>query len=480
MFKKRKKATVKKVKVKRIAVALEIHGDAVKLCYASFFDTGPVLRVFTRILTSRDEGSVADAIKDMFGTLHIYLKTVLLAIPKHLVMTRVLYLPSTNGDEIRNMVSIESAKHVPYTEGDRIVDYKILERLKNGYSNVLLAIAQASTVHRYLDIVKKAGLKTEKVALGAECLTAWYATMIEKRQEKGTTALVNIDSEYVDIVIIKGGTLKFTRAFACQPESAATDKSVVFEEIRKSLVAYSRQINEEIDKILVSGAKKHVSTLEPLLAETGIPLEVIPQTEGITIAECKETDLEERSFLELAGLLCKENAVKINLLPEPQRQEGEYLRLKKSLTKTGILIACIALILVAIAVEGIIDKMRFVNLLDRKLETMAPQVELAKRMRNDMKVIKSEIQKKPLAIDILSEIYKITPSGMTYNLVDYESSKNLILRGSAPSLDKVIKFITTLESSGYFKNVKLKYTTKRNTGSAQITDFEIVCQLVRL
>jgi len=62
-------------------------------------------------------------------------------------------------------------------------------------------------------------------------------------------------------------------------------------------------------------------------------------------------------------------------------------------------------------------------------------------------------------------------------MVDYESKKSLILRGSASSLSSIVGFISILEKSDYFESVKIKYTAKRKTSGKELTDFEIVCLL---
>ncbi len=53
--------------------------------------------------------------------------------------------------------------------------------------------------------------------------------------------------------------------------------------------------------------------------------------------------------------------------------------------------------------------------------------------------------------------------------------KSLVLKGNASSMNNVIGFVSLLENSPLFENVKVRYTTQRpNEGSTAI-DFEIFC-----
>ena len=104
---------------------------------------------------------------------------------------------------------------------------------------------------------------------------------------------------------------------------------------------------------------------------------------------------------------------------------------------------------------------------------MEPEVAAAKKMAKDIGIVRQVMARKPLAIDIISEIYGITPAGVSLNMIDFESGKSLTARGSAPTLSDVFKYVTLLENSPYFESVKVKYANKRASERGEIADFEI-------
>ncbi|MCK4463821.1 MAG: PilN domain-containing protein, partial [Candidatus Omnitrophica bacterium] len=301
-----------------------------------------------------------------------------------------------------------------------------------------------------------------------------------KEKPEYNIALINIDSEYIGIDIMEKEKLVFTRGFSYEGKDSYVGKNAV-DEIKKSIATCRKERKLNVDKIFISGAKNRIKVIEPILKEElGIPIDLIEQARNVELDKSIETDLAEASFIELIGLSLKNKDMKINLLPESMIEDNQLRFLKKSLMKTFALLISIILIFSGIIVKKIFDKSRYLLLLNSRIKAIEPKVIKTRRMRENIKIIKNVIRKKPLAIDIITEIYKITPQGITFNLLDYKSDKSLILRGDAPSLDSIIKFISILEKSQYFEDVKIKYTRKRSAAGTQLTDFEIICLLSKV
>ncbi|MFH1593489.1 MAG: pilus assembly protein PilM [Candidatus Omnitrophota bacterium] len=472
----------KKTKYKDIPVAVEIHSDFIKLVGLKYTKTGPVLQLVKKEFYSKENEDIFKEIAHLFKTHKFSTTKIYLNIPRHLVMERVLYLPATNDEEIREMVKLESARQMPYRDEDMIAGYMVIEKLKNGYSDILLAVVQESIVKRFINILEEANLCVEKIVLSSESLYGWYMFVTKDAKEAGeaNVALINIDTAFVDMDIIEKGKPAFTRSFA-YTQAGLCAGGQALEEIKRSIITYQRERKLEVGKIILSGATNRVKEIEPILnTELGLPVEVIEQERSVALDKSITADLAGSSFIELIGLSLRGKEMKINLFPESMIEDNKLQVLKKSLLQVLTLAVCLGLVLVGVASKNIFDKSKYLAEIRSKRKTIEPKVLEAKRMREDIKLIKSVVEKKPLAIDIIAEIYKVTPGGITFNLVDYESERLIILRGSAPSLDGVIKFIKILEASPYCENVKMKYTAKRAVGAKQLTDFEINAELSKV
>ena len=471
-----------KTQPEKSIIALEIYKRRVKLCEAAFYRRrNPVYRLLTAEIPE-ETADISAFLTDFFASHNIITRRVILNIPRLLVMARVFRLPSVNDEEIKSMVKMEAVKQMPYRDEELITGYRVVEKQKDGYSNLFLAICQAKTVNHLVNILRNAGLVPDKIALGSEALFVWNFHRREKsaRNVKGNVALISIDHDYVDMDIIEKGNLVFARAFSydyVQEDHHAR----IAEEIIKSVTIYQKDHFLKLESLIISGASLRVNASLPTIKEAlGIPIEVLDQTEGIELAENADNALQENSFVELIGLVQKKDEIRINLLPEKIRDNKELLVFKKAVTRTLTLFALVIILFLGIIAQKLFDKRALLNYFNAHILAIEGQVTHAKKMRGDLKMIKSLMQNKSLAIDILAEVYKITPGGITFNMMDYENKRGILLRGNATSLDGIIRFISILEGSDHFEEVKLKYTTKRRARGKEMTDFEIMCEMSKI
>ena len=82
-----------------------------------------------------------------------------------------------------------------------------------------------------------------------------------------------------------------------------------------------------------------------------------------------------------------------------------------------------------------------------------------------------------VSLDYLYQIHKLTPLEITLKMITLEADNKITLRGQALAMSDVFKFITTLENSGYFKDIQTKYTSKKRIADKDISEFEIICPM---
>lgn len=401
-------------------------------------------------------------------------------IPRHLATVRFLKLPSTDEEEIKNMIKIEAVKQVPYGDEEVISGCRIIEKFNDGYSNVLLAIIQGNVVKRFLDILK--GLKIESVeslSLSSEALFLWYLVAGKHIEEKNVL-LVDIDSDHIDIDVLEDNRLVFTRGVSHDKDLASTSETIV-DQIRISIAAYQKESDKTIDKIVISGVRDRVNECRDLvIKESKVPVEILDQMTNIPITANVVIEQKAASFVELLGLTLRPQDAKINLMPEELQAERRFKLLQGNAIKMLILTGFIIMVSSGLLIKKIYDKSIYVSNINLELKKISPQITKAKKMLKDINLVEEEIDKKPLAIDIIREVYKITPSNITFTMLNFETQKTLIIRGNASNLANIFKYISALEDSSYFENVKVKYANKRIMANKETADFEIECHISKI
>ena len=464
---------------RRNFISVEIGEDSIKIAEAVISKgRTEIVRLMKRPASLNDEGA-AEEIKKILESLNIPHRQARLNIPRHLITVRFLKLPSTDDDEIRKMVRIESLKHIPYADEDIVAGYRTVEKLDMGYSNVLIAVTQADTVRKEIELLKKAGLAIESVSLGSETLLLWYLA-VREGEEDSAVLVVNIETGHIDIDIIAGEKLVFTRGVLYGVAKPIAAEKII-EQVNISMAAYKKESDRSVDKVVLSGMPAMAKELKSLLAERlNISVEVIDQMKNVAVAAGASLEPEEASFIELLGLALKYEGTKINLLPETAQEERRLELVKKNIATTLIVSGLIVVMAFGVILKKLHDKQAYISYVDSELAKIEPQVREAKKMAKDIDIVTAKIAEKPLAIDLASEIFKITPSGITLTMMEYESYKTMTLRGTAPNLSDVFKYVTTLEASPYFENVKVKYANKRVSQASNVADFEMICPISRM
>jgi Tfp pilus assembly protein PilN len=127
--------------------------------------------------------------------------------------------------------------------------------------------------------------------------------------------------------------------------------------------------------------------------------------------------------------------------------------------------------------KNIDDKRDYLKSVKAQIKESEKEVKELTAMLAAVNIIKQELDMRGSSIEALRELYKLIPPNTSLTIFDFEAGRGCILRGTADELSTVFKFITILEGSPYFKNVKVRYATKRAAGRATLADFEITLDL---
>ncbi|MDO8535928.1 MAG: hypothetical protein Q7S30_02840 [Candidatus Omnitrophota bacterium] len=422
----------------------------------------------------------AEATKKIFASLGFIPRRIVLNIPRHLVTARFLKIPSVDDREIDKIIKIESIKHLPYTDEKIVYGYRVTEKLEDGYSKVLLVIAQASAISEFTDILNKAavgGIKS--FALSSEALLSWYM-LTREAENKENLVLVNLDAGRIDIAIIEGDRLVFTRgAFINANDPDRVEK--ITQQVKISINTYQKESGRIANRIVLTGVRLEIVLFSASFCDgLKLPVDMIEQARNIAIDENTKPLIEKSSFAELLALALRPEDIKIDLLPEEAAEDARIKNTKNILITSVLLATLLITMVLGVLVKKIRDKYVYLGAISAELKKMDPQISVAKKMMKDVSLTRQIMARKPLAVDVFTEACGITPAGMSLSTLDFESGKSLIVRGTAPALGDVLRYVTILENSPYFEGVKVKYANKRMSENKEITDFEIDAALTAL
>lgn len=458
------------VKKKDIITALEVTEKYLKVAQSSWVkDHRELCALKAQTLTKgTDDKAISTEISRLFRAKDIKKSTkVILCLPRYLVTTRYIKIPSRDPQEIEKIISLAASKYLPYPSEELVSRYYLIGQDSEGYSRILLVLIHRNVLNRYLKIVKDSGLQAVAVSVSSYGLYSWYLSCQAPSDKSGTLLLVDIDSAYQDLVVISEGRLVFTRSFTVElkPQDPALvnlglDK--ILEEIKRSLITYQKEnIDRNPTQIILTGSPQNINVLEQKLSNAlSLPVKSIGSP-----------------FSSVIGLALGEDLESLDLTPKETREKRKFLVKRREWLKSAVLFIAALVILILGIGKNIYDKTHYLNRIKAKIDTLSAEAKSLEEIKNQLEIIKEQFSIPVSGIDALYEIYRISPPSITLNSFSFEEKERLVIKGQAQDLSSVFKFVTTLEESEYFKGVSVKNATKRKTELTEVADFEIICPL---
>ena len=463
---------------------IEIGEAKVKLAQ---FEKKQLINLFVLPTYKISDLDVSNKILELIRDKKIKVDALISSIPRHMVTTRYLKIPSIDPKEIQKMVELQVPRQLPYPPEQIVHAFNTNFSDKSGYSYVFLVLVHREIINRHLKILKDAGLASQAITLNSEGNPNLFqnSSLPGKDEE---IILIDIDSNYADIEIISGRKLLFSRPVSLEAQSQDLTSTIdswytkLTQEINRSQETCRKEIIQvKINRIILTGSLKIVSGLKDKLGvEFNLPVSILEPFKEVGITsglELKKYIDGDDSFSSIIGLGITAIEPSFNLLPNEYKAEKEKLIKRKALLKTASLLAAFIFIILAIITKDAFLKNHYIKKFDTDYKKLSSQTQNLEAMLNKLKIIKGHFANKVKTVDIIAELFKTVPQGIWLNMLTYEADHSVTLKGQAGDLSSVFKFVDVLEKSPYFENIQVKYTTKRKLGEREITDFELACPL---
>jgi len=463
----------------RLITAIDISDNLLKILAISNDKKGKTLSVLDSAkLASDDERIVAKEVRAILSRHKMAKSYFIVSFPRHLVTIKSVRLPTTNEVEIKHMTELQAIKYLPYSREEIVVSYKVISTTPEGYSDILLVLAQKKFINKYMEIFKHAGVTVEKIGLSSEGILTWYTRF--KAEDKDPVAIIDIDRHHTHIQVIKDKNLLFARSISFDA-AAGDEQNALLKEIRLSFDSYLKERGEGVARIVVCGAENYAKEMAGFLTgNIASPCESIGQLGDLKTEKTIEQSLSKLknfSYTALLGLALTAENIEINLIPRDILEKKKEQAAKKELIKSTILLLCILVAFFGILEKKMLEKRFYLKNLDEKLKAIGPEVERLSRLKESAELINGQLMFKGSSIDIIKELYKILPKDASLTLLEFDDKDRILLRGTAKELSSVFNLLPILEKSPYFEDAKINYATKRSFKQAEFADFEIICKV---
>lgn len=406
-----------------------------------------------------------------------------LCVPAQLVITKNIEVPSLDHKEIREIVNLQAGRHTPYSREEVIVDFIPIGTYKQSYTKVLLLIVNSSVIKKQFALLEKAGIKIDKAILAQEGIAAFAAKSF-KFDPASVIALLHVDDANTDFSILFKNKVLFIRSIPIGRQHLVGDKEKAQEkfldEVKKSLDSYQVENIEKAPVMLIlTGAMDSLDNLDTLINEAvHIPvralqyLSIIPNNFK-AFAAPEET--KESSFLGITAPLLALGECRSSLIPEEIKYKMALARRARDLMVMAVALLTIAVLSFMMMMTKVYFKNAYLKKLEDKYRNLGSEARNLEKEFQKNNLIRAYLMGRGSSVNVLAVLYKLAPLNLNLNYIKFENGGKFIIRGTAESMSTVFSFNGSMEKSKIFKEVKIKYTTKRIEGQKDFIDFEINC-----
>lgn len=447
---------------------VDVGNDWLKIAVAE--PTRPAPRV-TRLYLAKlgpastpSSGLVVDAIRDM----KISGVPVIACLPRQVVNIRNLELPSTDAAEIADMVDLQAGKLTPYSKDEIVYDYRVLGKGREGYSRVMLVIVQRSVLREKYQLLEEAGLTVGRMSVSTEGLLNWAASF-PGAADAGTLALLDVDSFYTELAVVRDGVLVFSRSILIGAnqlvagDEQATAK--LMEEARRSLdICRSEHHGVAPDRVLATGAAVRIEGIDRRLGEAlDLPCESADPVEALSsLPETPSLGSEEYrpvSLTPLVGMALSPDSLQFDLVPDTVTLKRNLVDKARALTTLGILV------MAALLSASLYGSGRYLagggrlKSLRAECEKTLPAVQRINRMQEIIDVVEKRQGRRMSSLVVLAELQQCRLPG-----VDVQSANMVLEKGGGETgfvigamtadVRLITAFVQRLEQSPLFVGAK--------------------------
>jgi Tfp pilus assembly protein PilN len=113
----------------------------------------------------------------------------------------------------------------------------------------------------------------------------------------------------------------------------------------------------------------------------------------------------------------------------------------------------------------------------KRYQPVKEEAKSLEQIYTKLQVTKGYLATRGTSIDCLSQLYRSLPPEIRISEIKYEDATKFGVKGTSTAMPSVFTFVSNLEKSDRFKNVKTRYVTSRKEKDVEFADFEIAATI---
>ena len=408
---------------------------------------------------------------------------VVVIISRPNVILRYLNLPSQNPQELRQMVHLQAANHIPYSREDAVIDFVILDTGAEGYSKVLVVVVLREVVLRVQKILETAKISVSRATMSSLGIFYWFKKFALKDQD--VSMLLDIGEDESEICICDQHHLFTARHVPLGIQMIESQPSEFLKQMDLTVGSYNKEkLGSAVTRFNVFSAREELKHFcEHLSKEYHLPVDYQRTVANASIAVIDSFKWPDDllsggpSVTALVGLSLGDLLEDIDLIPHEIKSAQHQKKTRSSFMRTGIAGVAAVVALIFAFNLGTMHKSLYLKDLEKQLKEVKAKVSQAQKKTEQVDALKSALYSRFIFIDTMDEIYRLLPPGTSLINLTVSGGRTLSLQGVSFKGEDINLFQNAMVGSPKFNNVNLDYVNKRTTQDGEVNYFKITCQV---
>jgi len=466
-------------------LTISINDGIIKAAQAS--SSGSLERVARASFTPNPGGEEASkALKSLLVSFDRK-ASVICAIPASVATAKNIEVPSSDPEEIKSIINLQASRHTPYSREEVLISYINLGVNTVNNTRLLLVIVHRDMVKERIALLEKSGLAVDRIIFVPEAQARYYSKALNLKKEAPPLGIIDFSLNSTSYIVVSRGTLLFERNVPIGIKAimqGADTAAKLQEEIKKSMEAFTQEDGNEAPKSYVVTAKNEaVDNILPALKEgLNIEFQVNAFSNFVkgsgAVRKKLQGDFGDDSFLDVIAPAMSTNKCEVNLMPEEMILKKTVDLQSKEASKSGVAAIVIMLLVGVMIMSNIYFKDTFLNKnLREKYASQKAQVKALEAQMSKAKLVREYIKGRMLSLDIVHELYTITPNTVYLSNITVDDEGTVTIDGIADSMSLVYSFVKSFDDSTMFKGAKIKSTSTKKDNGKDVASFEIEFKL---
>ena len=391
---------------------------------------------------------------------------VVLALPRNEVIIRTIRVPSSDLQQIAQMVPFEAASHLPWPPEESEIGYEVQGTDSDGYTTVLLFIARKQSIEEHLERLREYGIRPTRV----EVSVFSAARLLRCAGDNERPAVLITGKEGLTFVRLSSGCHAFSRGVAGGEAPVQMLRQTMELDVRRNGARGSFT-----SLILVGGSDQDQGALSTLCG-TSTPI-IRAETARFTALNGAGS-LQPSDFVCVGAALGVHGQPSANLLPSREARALVLRQILRQGRSLALLIVWLAAILFTMGYYAFARETHRAEKAEQAIAAIEQDVGDLRSKGEALKLLANERRRVGAPLRIVLELYERTPQAVGIGSMQYDARGSLVLRGESSSFPVVLQYFDTLSRSSLFRKANLDYVTRPQSTSGQGTvEFKVTCEL---